>query len=499
MVALDISHERRRQRRAAAAVPAPVHPVPVRLTSKAGKAQKLSDGAVVPQSVRGKFRRIKWMFLAVALAIYGLLPFLRWTRPEGEPGQAVLIDLEKGRLYLFFLEIWPQELYLLTGLLVLATLVLVLMNALAGRIWCGFMCPQTVWTDLFIAVERMVEGDRRERLKKMGAKLTLRRTGEIILKHFIWILISLWTGLGLVLYFGDALDVVREIVSGQSSLLVYSWILIVAGMTYALAGFAREIVCTSMCPWPRLQGAIWDPEALTVNYRDYRGEPRGSAKKSADLRAQGQPAGDCVDCLQCVVVCPIGIDIRQGPSFACINCGLCVDACDSVMLKLGRSRGLIDYESWRNIERGRLRQVLEPFRLYRPVTMGVTLAIALLLLAISGLVGTRDMVELFADHERSPLATRLSDGRVRNAYTLRIINKEARPQRFALSAEGLGAELSIGVIGQHPVAVEGNATAEVRVTLSAPLGFEGPVAFKASRLDQPAASYITKDRFFTLR
>jgi cytochrome c oxidase accessory protein FixG len=498
MVALDISHERRRNRRAAAASPLPVEPVPHRPPARAAKAAHNSGGPAVPQSVKGRFRRIKTTFLVMALAIYGLLPFLRWTRAPGEPDQAVLIDLEKGRLHLFFLDVWPQELYLLTGLLILATLTLILMNALAGRVWCGFMCPQTVWSDLFLTVERLVEGDRRERLKKRSAPLDARRIGELALKHGIWISIALWTGAGLALYFDDAPTMLRSILTGEASLLVYSWIVIIAGTTYALAGFAREIVCTSMCPWPRLQGAIWDPEALTVNYRDYRGEPRGSVKKSAELKAAGKPAGDCVDCLQCVVVCPIGIDIRQGPSFACINCGLCVDACDSVMSRLGRPRGLIDYESWRNIERGRLRLVLESFRLYRPGTLGPVAAIMALVILMGAVVGTRSLGGLFADHERTPLATRLSDGRIRNAYTLRITNKEAQPRQFTLHASGLGAELALGVIGPNPVIVEGNATADVRVTLSAPAGFEGEVAFRAEKQGSQNEIYIARDQFFTL-
>jgi cytochrome c oxidase accessory protein FixG len=267
-------------------------------------------------------------------------------------------------------------------------------------------------------------------------------------------------------------------------------------MTYSLAGFGREVVCTSMCPWPRLQGAIWDPEAFTVNYRDYRGEPRGSVKKNKELRSTGEVAGDCVDCLQCVLVCPIGIDIRQGPNFACINCGLCVDACDGVMKKLGRSRGLIDYETWANIERGRSNEALERFRLLRPVTAAVALAIVALGGGMSALIGLRDMGGLSVDHERSPLATRLSDGRVRNAYTLRIVNKEARPQLFIVTAEAEGADLQLAVIGQHPVVVERNATTEVRATLSARYGFEGEVKFKVSQNAQNGTEYMAKDRFF---
>ena len=307
---------------------------------------------VVPQAVKGPIRRIKWLVLLLTLSIYYVTPFLRWDRGPNAPDQAVLLDFVNGRLYFFFVEIWPQDLYLVTGLLVLASTILILTNALAGRLWCGFACPQTVWTDLFLLVERLIEGDRRQRLKNLGAPLDAKRAMQIVAKHSAWLLISLATGGTLIFYFTDAPELLRSFARGDVSANALCWIVVFAGTTYGLAGFAREQVCTFMCPWPRLQGAIWDPEAFTVNYRDYRGEQRMSAKKAAELRLQGKPAGDCVDCNQCVTVCPIGIDIREGPNFACINCGLCVDACDSVMSKLGRPRGLIDYESWNNIERG---------------------------------------------------------------------------------------------------------------------------------------------------
>src|SRR6266702_1861955 len=324
--------------------------------TRAKAAGSGSPTLVVPQSVQGRIRRIKWAVLVVTLAIYYLAPFLRWERGIGEPNQAILLDFEHGRLYAFFIAIWPQELYYVTGLLILAATILILTNALAGRLWCGFACPQTVWTDLFLLVERLIEGGRRQRLNNIGAPVTIRRAGQIVAKHAAWVLISLATGGTLIFYFTDAPDLLRGFASGEVSANALTWIVVLAGTTYGLAGFAREQVCTFMCPWPRLQGAIWDPEAYTVNYRDYRGEQRTSAKKAAELRLQGQPAGDCVDCGQCVAVCPIGIDIRKGPNFACINCGLCVDACDGVMAKLGRPRGLIDYETWKNIERGQRKE-----------------------------------------------------------------------------------------------------------------------------------------------
>ncbi len=336
--------------------------------TRAKAAGSGSPTLVVPQSVQGRIRRIKWAVLVVTLAIYYLAPFLRWERGIGEPNQAILLDFEHGRLYAFFIAIWPQELYYVTGLLILAATILILTNALAGRLWCGFACPQTVWTDLFLLVERRIEGDRRERLKKIGAPLTLRRLAEIAIKHAAWLSISVATGGVLVFYFIDAPTLLTALAHGEASISVWAWIATFTATTYGLAGFARDQVCTFMCPWPRLQGAIWDPEAFTVNYRDYRGEKRMSAKKAAEARSRGEEAGDCVSCNLCVNVCPIGIDIREGPNFACINCGLCVDACDDVMTALKRPRGLIDYESWNNIERGR-RNEPRVIRLVRPKTV----------------------------------------------------------------------------------------------------------------------------------
>lgn len=476
MVALDISHARRHQPPA----PPPAETVERRPPSSRGPQARRLDSLVVPQSVRGRFRRLKWLALAFCLAVYGLLPFLRWDRGAGEPGQAVLLDVEKGRLYVFSIEIWPQEFYVLTGLLILASLVLILLNAVAGRVWCGFLCPQTVWTDLFMAVERRIEGDRRERLRKLASPISLRRAGEIALKHTIWIAIALWTGSGLVFYFADAFETLAKLATGAASPLAYAWIGIIAGLTYALAGFAREQVCTWMCPWPRLQGAIWDPEALTVNYRDYRGEKRTSAKKAEELRKNGQAAGDCVDCLQCVAVCPIGIDIREGPNFACINCGLCVDACDSVMTKLRRPLGLIAYESWENIERGRMGQPPR-HRVLRAKTVGLLALVAAFGVALGVVLLYRTTASITVLHDRNPMWTTLSSGQIRNGYTLRITNKAGMPRLLTLVLHE--RDLALTMIGTNPVRLEPGATVDIRAMVTGNAARAGSVTFEAREGD----------------
>jgi cytochrome c oxidase accessory protein FixG len=262
-----------------------------------------------------------------------------------------MIDLAHGRFYFFFIELWPQEVYYITGLLILAAFHPVSHERGRGRIWCGYFCPQTVWTDLFMAVERAIEGDRRERLKLDAAPWGLRKIGLKAMKHWIWLLIAWWTGGAWVLYFADAPTLVKQLASFEAPFVAYASIATLTATTYLLAGHMREQVCNYMCPWPRIQGALTDEHSLAISYRYDRGEPRGSVKKNAALQAKGQPAGDCVDCFQCVTACPAGIDIRDGLQMECIQCGLCADACDSVMLKLGRPTGLIAYDTDANIRR----------------------------------------------------------------------------------------------------------------------------------------------------
>jgi cytochrome c oxidase accessory protein FixG len=427
-----------------------------------------------PQSVTGTFRRIKWALLVVTLGLYYLLPFLRWPRGPHEPSQAVLIDLANGRFYFFFIELWPQEVYYLMGLLILAAFTLFLMNAVAGRIWCGYLCPQTVWTDLFMAVERVIEGDRRERIRLDAAPWSPSKVAQKVSKHTLWLVIAWGTGGAWVLYFADAPTLVKELATGRAPFVAYLWIGILTFTTYVLAGFMREQVCTYMCPWPRIQGALTDRHSLNITYRFDRGEPRISAKKSAALRARGEPAGDCVDCFQCVTACPAGIDIRNGLQMECIQCGLCADACDAVMVKLGRAPGLIAYESDDNLERVR-RGAAPVYRLIRPRTVLYGILIAVVGVAMLTALALRSFTGLAAIHDRNPLFVTLADGSVRNGYTVRLLNKRPVERSFALTVEGLpGARLeAVGAPGDHGkalVSVGPDTTHEVRVLVFAPAG-----------------------------
>jgi cytochrome c oxidase accessory protein FixG len=426
---------------------------------------------IYPQRIKGTYRTIKWLVLLVTLGIYYGLPFLRWNRGLNAPDQAVLIDFPNRRFYFFFIEIWPQEVYYLTGLLILAAMSLFLMNAVAGRVWCGYLCPQTVWTDLFQTIERWVEGDRREHLRRDQQPWTAERIGRSGLKHFLWLMVAWWTGGAWVLYFADAPTLVKDLATFQAPLLAYIWIGILTLTTYAFAGLMREQVCLYMCPWPRIQAALTDEHALNVTYRYDRGEPRGSVKKSAALRAEGKPAGDCVDCYQCVYVCPTGVDIRNGPNLGCIQCGLCIDACDAVMAKIDRPSRLIAYDTDLNIKR-RLEGKAPLYNIVRSRTMFYAAIMAVVAAVMIYTFATRSNEGISVIHDRNPMFVRLSDGQLRNAFTVRILNKSLETRSFILSVQGL-TDIDLKVVGDTVttgpmavIAVGPDQTHELRALVS---------------------------------
>jgi cytochrome c oxidase accessory protein FixG len=426
---------------------------------------------IYPQRVHGTFRTAKWIVLCITLGIYYALPFVRWNRGLNAPDQAVLVDLPNTRFYFFFVEIWPQEVYYFTGLLIVAAMTLFLMNAVAGRIWCGYLCPQTVWTDLFQAIERWTEGDRRQHLMRDQQPWSAERVARSGLKHFLWLMVAWWTGGAWVLYFADAPTLVKELATFQAPLVAYVWIGILTFTTYTLAGHMREQVCLYMCPWPRIQAALTDEHALNVTYRYDRGEPRGSVKKNAALRQQGQPAGDCIDCYQCVYVCPTGIDIRNGPNLGCIQCGLCIDACDSVMAKIDRPARLIAYDTDLNIKH---RQEGKPARFN--IVRARTVLYAAIIAAVGAIMlytlATRTSEGISVIHDRNPMFVRLASGELRNGFTVRILNKSLETRGFVLSVDGL-SDLDLRVVGDVPssgrmavIEVGPDQTHELRVLVS---------------------------------
>jgi cytochrome c oxidase accessory protein FixG len=446
---------------------------------KADRSLYAGRQKIYPRLAHGRFRTVKWLVMAVTLGIYYALPWLRWHRGPDLPDQAVLLDMAHNRFFFFFLEIWPQEFYYVTGLLVLAALALFLITSVAGRVWCGYTCPQTVWTDLMIVVERFWQGDRNARIaldKQPWGPVKLFKKG---MTHLSWLAIGLATGGAFVFYFRDAPTLAHELLTGTAPAIAYLFLGIFTLTTYVLGGIAREQVCIYMCPWPRIQGAMVDHETLLVGYRAWRGEPRGAHKKGEPWEGRG----DCVDCAACVAVCPTGIDIRDGSQLECIQCALCIDACNDIMAKVGRPRGLIAYDTIARQEAAATGNKA-PLRIIRPRTLIYAGLIAVVGLVMLAAVLNRSTLEVNVLADRNPPYVLLSDGGIRNGYTVKILNKLHEPRVFTLSARGLPeARLAIvGMSADSGIRVTTDDLRELRVFVTVP-------APALARLDGATSSF----------
>jgi len=428
---------------------------------------------IFPRRVKGAFRTFKWWIMAATLGIYYITPWLRWDRGPSIPDQAVLVDVANRRFFFFMIEIWPNEFYFVAGLLIMAGLGLFLFTSAAGRVWCGYACPQTVWTDLFIMVERWIEGDRNARLRLHRSKWTAEKIRKSLLKWATWLLIGLATGGAWVFYFTDAPTLLRNLLTGQAAPIAYITIAILTMTTFFFGGFFREQICIYACPWPRIQAAMIDEDTLTINYRFWRGEPRGKAREEGH--------GDCIDCMACVNVCPMGIDIRDGQQMACITCGLCIDACNDVMDRIGKPRDLIGYmaltdevaEQTGTTPKSVWKHMLRPRTIMYSTLwagVGVGLVVALFL---------RSDIDVNLTPVRNPTFVTLSDGSVRNTYDMRLLNKFGHDAMFRISLTS-DVPLRISLEGTDqlsvPVAANKQQTQRVYVT-AAP----GSAAAKADR------------------
>lgn len=390
---------------------------------------------IFPRRVSGKFRNLKWIIMAVTLGIYYLAPWIRFDRGPELPNQAILVDLANRRFFFFWIEIWPHEFYFIAGLLIMAGLGLFLFTSAAGRVWCGYACPQTVWTDLFILVERWIEGDRNARLrlhrqKKMDAhKFRLRVT-----KYIAWALIALATGGAWVFYFTDAPTLLKDLLTGQAHPVAYMTMLVLTATTLFFGGIAREQICIYACPWPRIQAAMMDEDTLVVGYRHWRGEPRGKHRKGENA----DQLGDCIDCMACVNVCPMGIDIRDGQQLECITCALCIDACDEMMDKIGKPRGLIDYMALTDEPREIAGQEPKPVwkHIFRPRTILYTVLWSAVGLGLLFALFIRSDIDMTVAPVRNPTYVMQSDGAIRNIYDLRLRNKHGEARDFRVSVAG---------------------------------------------------------------
>ncbi len=407
---------------------------------------------IYPREVKGLFARWRWAFVWLTQIVFYGLPWLEWGQR-----QAVLFDLGARRFYIFGYVLYPQDFIYLTGLLVISALSLFLFTAVAGRLWCGFSCPQTVYTEIFLWIERQVEGSRVARMRLDAAPMSAAKLARKGLKHFIWIAVAFWTGFTFVGYFSSIRQLGADLAGLQLSSWEVFWVFFYGFATYGNAGFLREQVCKYMCPYARFQSAMFDPDTLIVSYDAGRGEPRGSRSRKADPAALS--LGSCVDCSLCVQVCPTGIDIRNGLQYECIGCAACVDVCDTVMEKMNYPKGLIRFTTQNAVSKGWDRQqmwrrVLRP----RVLVYGAVLATLSLLLVASLVARTPLKVDVVRD--RAALSRIVAGGKLENVYRLQIMNATEEPQRYRIAAEGLPglvvaseAEVQVGAAQARWVAV----------------------------------------------
>ena len=461
------------------------------LSTTPGSSLYAKRQPVYPKAVDGTFRRLKWAVMAVTLAIYYVTPWIRWDRGPYAPDQAVLVDFAHRRFYFGPIEIWPHEFYYIAGLLIMAGVGLFLLTSAVGRAWCGYACPQTVWTDLFQHIERFIDGDRNAQIRLARAPWSVGKIARRTVKYGVFLLVSAMTGGAWIFYFADAPTLARQFVAGEATYIAYTTAGVLTATTFVLGGFMREQVCIYMCPWPRIQTAMLDEKSLIVTYKDWRGEPRGKGRREATLADVAPALGDCVDCNACVAVCPTGIDIREGPQVGCITCALCIDACDQVMSKIGKPLGLINYATLEDCKREAagapprplLKTVLRPrtlayFGLWSAIGLGMLVSLA-----------DRSRLSISSQHQRNPAWVQLSDGSVRNDYTIKLRNMEARPRDMTVSL----TEMAGAVMWTRPGSRE-TAGESIRTTVPADALAKLPISVAA-----PGSGNERQDFTFTVR
>ena len=398
-----------------------------------------------PRSVQGVFARWRWLMVVITQLVFYGLPWLEWGQR-----QAVLFDLGARRFYIFGLVLYPQDFIYLTALLVISALSLFLFTAVAGRLWCGFACPQTVYTEIFIWIERQFEGDRSARMRLDDAPWSLNKVWRKTGKQLAWIVFSLWTGFSFVGYFTPIRELSASVLSLGFGPWEIFWILFYSFATYGNAGFMREQVCKYMCPYARFQSAMFDKDTLIVTYDEARGEPRGPRSKKADPKALG--LGSCVECTLCVQVCPTGIDIRKGLQYECIGCGACVDVCDNVMDKVGYDRGLIKF-STQNAMDQRWCWAQTVRRIFRPRVLIYTAVLWSIIIGVGVSLWLREPFKVDIVRDRATMARIVSGGKIENVYRLQIMNAAEETLSFHLQVEGLP-----GLLLASESAVQVNAT-----------------------------------------
>ncbi len=440
------------------------------------------------REVKGWWASWRWVLVLFTQLVFYGTPWLQWN-----DRQAILFHLVERKFYLFGLVLWPQDVLYLSLLLIISAYALFLFTALAGRLFCGYACPQTVYTEIFMWIENRIEGDRPARIKLDQGPWTGRKVGLKLAKHLVWLLLALWTGFTLVGYFTPMSELLHEVRTFSMGGWEVFWTFFYAGFCYMQAGFLREQVCKYMCPYARFQGVMFDPDTLIIGYDPERGEPRGARKKGVDPKAAG--LGDCIDCGICVQVCPTGIDIRKGLQYECIGCGACVDGCNQVMDKIGLPRGLVRYSTENALDRHYSHHDIVS-HVFRPRVILYAVGLIVIIIATAWSLAVRVPLKVDIIRDRGTLAREADDGRIENIYMMKIMNTDETPRRFAISVSGIPG---IDLVGEREVEVGGARNRELTVAVRVPeeAGKKGSnrIYFDVQALDQASVAVHEKATF----
>ncbi|MBH2020237.1 MAG: cytochrome c oxidase accessory protein CcoG [Burkholderiales bacterium] len=412
---------------------------------------------IYPRSVTGLFSKWRWAMVFITQLVFYGLPWMEWGQR-----QAVLFDLEARRFYILGLVLYPQDFIYLSGILVISALSLFLFTAVAGRQWCGYACPQTVYTEIFLWLEKITEGDRSARLRLDASPMSVNKFTRKASKQFLWIALSLWTGFTFVGYFTPIKELGTSFMAASMGSWETFWVFFYGFATYGNAGYMREQVCKYMCPYARFQSAMFDKDTLIVTYDEARGEPRGSRSKKADPKALN--LGSCIDCTLCVQVCPTGIDIRKGLQYECISCAACIDVCDTVMDKMSYPRGLIRYSTQNAVAQGWGRaQLLR--KIFRPRVLVYSAILLAVTAALFTSLALRSPFRVDVDRDRASLARIVSGGKIENVYRLQVMNATENTQTYRITATGLPGLM---LASEGTISVDATESRWVPVTLQLP-------------------------------
>jgi cytochrome c oxidase accessory protein FixG len=447
---------------------------------------------IYPREIQGRYASLRWFFVWLTQLIFYGFPWLEWNGR-----QAVLFDLAARKFYIFGIVLWPQDFIYLAALLIICAYSLFLFTAIFGRVWCGFACPQTIYTEIFMWFERKIEGDRSTRMRLDRQPMSVMKFARKTTKHLVWISFALWTGYTFVGYFTPIRVLSQEIVTLSLGSWEWFWVLFYGFATYGNAGWMREQVCKYMCPYARFQSAMFDKDSLIITYDQERGEPRGARSKSDT--AANQSLGACIDCTMCVQVCPTGIDIRNGLQYECIGCGACVDACNMVMDKIGAPRGLVRYWTDHAMKfRWTSAQILR--HAFRPRVLIYSAILLTIVVVFFATLLTRTPLKMDVIRDRGSLGREVEDGMIENVYRLQIMNTDEAPHRYKLTVEGIP---SIHIQGSNEVALSSTESRAVPISVRANEGQgekgSNKIYFTLTTIDDPAIEVKEKAVFFVPR